>query len=109
MKVLSVYTTMDIDDKRQRLYEGVMFFSEQLVENCEIMLEDGKGNQFSRAFELIVACVNEAKDTEFGQGVKGKAQEILNKAFMKLCNWEYCERIMTEFGKNQKSEIECFE
>ncbi len=26
-KVLSVYTSMDIDDKRQRLYEGLMFFS----------------------------------------------------------------------------------
>ncbi len=57
-KVLAVYTLIDIDDKRQRLYEGVMFFSEQLVHNCDIKLEDGKGNQFSRAFELIVACLN---------------------------------------------------
>ncbi len=34
-----------------------------------------------------------------------KSQEILNKAFSKLYNWEYADKIMNEFGKNQKSEI----
>ena len=49
-KVLNIYTTIDIDDKRDRLYQGLMFFCEALVENCDIKLEDGKRNQFSRAF-----------------------------------------------------------
>ena len=49
-KVLSSYTTSDLQEKRQKLYEGLIFFCEVLIENCPIILEDGKRNAFNRVF-----------------------------------------------------------
>lgn len=87
-KVLISYTTADLVDKRQKMYEGLMLFCEALVDNCAIKLEDGRRNPFNRAFDIVVNCLNETKGTMFADFIILKSQEILNKAFTKLYSWE---------------------
>jgi hypothetical protein len=57
-KLLTSYATTDLQEKRLKLYEGLIFFCDMLIENCQIRLEDGKRDPFSRVFDILVHLIN---------------------------------------------------
>jgi hypothetical protein len=95
---------------RHRMLSPMLTFLKLLVVNSELSPFEGKRNAFARAFEIVGAAGDYAKDKlkeEEYNAFKEECQRMLELAFQRITS-PSIDAVMKKYGKNQPGEIENF-
>lgn len=95
---------------RHRILSPMLTFLKLLVANSEVSPFEGKRNAFARAFEIVGAVGDYAKDKLKEQeyhAFKEECQAMLELAFQRITS-PSIDAVMNKYGKNQPGEIENF-